>query len=182
MVKAVGTDAAAIKVSKQMRERELYRPVCDWLARFLRQKYRSAAVRVEDTSRSSVAEFLRRHELTRYVPYWVTLEVPADVTGAAVLTGHPHRSLLRLAIVEVKLKVINLRDLSQAIGYAKVVQPHYAFLVSPKGWTENLQRLMRDYQRSDVLEYGPQRWLAVARWDHASGCVRTGEFLLPGIP
>jgi hypothetical protein len=156
VVKAVATDAAAIKVSKLMRERELYRPVCDWLARFLRQKYRSATVRVEDTSRSSVAEFLRRHELTRYLPYWVTLEVPADVTGAAVLTGHTHRSLLRLAIVEVKLKVINLRDLSQAIGYAKVVQPHYAFLVSPKGWTENLQRLVRDYQRSDVLEYGPQ--------------------------
>jgi len=182
VVKAVATDAAAIKMSKQMRERELYRPVCDWLASFLRHKYRSAAVYVENTSSSSVAEFLRRHELTTYVPYWVTLEVPADVTGAAVLTRRPHRTLLRLAIVEVKRNAINLRDLSQGIGYAKVVQPHYAFIVSPKGWTENLQQLVRNYKRSDVLEYAPQRWLMVARWDLASGSVRTGEFLLPGTP
>ncbi len=145
-----------------MQERELYRRVCDWLAGFLRHKCRSAAVYVEDTSSSSVAELLRRHQLTTYVPYWVTLEVPADVTGAAVLTGRQHRTLLRLATVEVKLNAINLRDLSQAIGYAKVLQPRYAFIVSPKGWTENLQRLVRDYRRSDVLEYAPQRWLMVA--------------------
>jgi hypothetical protein len=56
----------------------------------------------------------------------------------------------------------------------------YAFLVSPNGWTENLQRLVRDYQRMDVLEYAPKRRLVVARWDIVSGSVREGEVLLAG--
>ena len=163
-----------------MQERDLYRPVCDWLSAFLRQKHRSAQVWVEDTSRSSVAEFLRRHRLTAYVPWWVTLEIPVDVTGAVLIVNHRHRPTLRLAIVEVKVRPINLRDLSQAIGYAKVVQPDYAFLVSPNGWTENLQRLVRDYQRMDVLEYAPKRRLVIARWDIVSGSVREGEVLLAG--
>ncbi len=162
-----------------MQERDLYRPVCDWLAAFLRQKHRSAQVWVEDTSRSSVAEFIRRHRLTSYVPWWVTLEIPVDVTGAALIVNRRHRSILRLAIVEVKVRPINLRDLSQAIGYAKVVQPDYAFLVSPRGWTESLQRLVRDYQRMDVLEYAPKRHLVVARWDVVSQSLRRGDALAP---
>jgi hypothetical protein len=139
-----------------MQERDLYRPVCDWLSAFLRQKHRSAQIWVEDTSRSSVAEFLRRHRLTAYVPWWVTLEIPVDVTGAVLIVNHRHRPTLRLAIVEVKVRPINLRDLSLAIGYAKVVQPDYAFLVSPNGWTENLQRLVRDYQRNGCVGICPE--------------------------
>ena len=66
----------------------------------------------------------------------MTLEIPADVTGAALVVTRQHHLALRLAIVEVKVRPINLRDLSQAIGYAKVAQPDYAFLVSPNGWAE----------------------------------------------
>ncbi len=162
-----------------MRERDLYRPICDWLAEFLRRKYRSAcSIWAEDTSRSSVAEFLRRHRLTTYVPWWVTLEIPTDITGAAlIVTCQYHR--LRLAIVEVKTHPINLRDLSQALGYAKVVKPDHAFLISPNGWAENLQRLVWDYGRTDVLEYAPKHYLVIARWDVASNSVRQGEVLLP---
>ena len=164
-----------------MRDCDLYQPVCHWLAAFLRQKHRFVrSVWAEDTSRSTVAEFLRRHHLTTFVPWWVTLEIPVDVTGAALIVPRQHRPVLRLAIVEVKVRPINLRDLSQAIGYAKVVQPDHAFIVSPNGWTENLQRLVRDYQRTDVLEYAPKRYLIVARWDIVSGSVREGEVLLAG--
>ncbi len=164
-----------------MRERDLYRPVCDWLTDFLRQKYRSAhSVWADDTSRSSVADFLRRYNLTGYVPYWVTLDIPVDVTGAALIFTRQNRQLLRLAIVEVKMHPINLRDLSQLIGYAKVVRPDHAFIVSPKGWTENLQRLVWEFGRTDVLEYAPNRRIVVARWDVASDSVRWGEVLLSG--
>jgi hypothetical protein len=51
--------------------------------------------------------------------------------------------------------------------------------VSPNGWTENLQRLVRDYQRMDVLEYAPKRRLVIARWDIVSRSVRKGDVLVP---
>ena len=102
-----------------------------------------------------------------------------DVTGAVLLTTRNGRKILRLAIVEVKTHAINLRDLSQVIGYAKVVLPHFAFLISPKGWSESLHRLIRDFKRADVLEYAPNRKVIVAKWDTISQSVRMGEMLMP---
>jgi hypothetical protein len=163
-----------------MREHELYPFVCEWLGRFLRSKFRSVRhVWSEDTSRSSVATFLERHNLTSHVPWWATLDIAVDVTGAVLLTTRNGRKILRLAIVEVKTHAINLRDLSQVIGYAKVVLPHFAFLISPKGWSESLHRLIRDFKRADVLEYAPNRKVIVAKWDTISQSVRMGEMLMP---
>jgi len=161
-----------------MKEPELYPSVCEWLKRFLRSKFRSARhIWSEDTSRSSVAAFLKRHNLTSFVPWWATLDIAVDVTGAALLNMHNGRKILRLAIVEVKTHAINLRDLSQGIGYAKVILPDFAFVISPKGWSESLHRLIRDFGRVDILEYAPKRKVIVARWDTISQSVRAGDML-----
>lgn len=70
--------------------------------------------------------------------------------------------------------------MSLVIGYAKVVKPDHAFIVSPKGWADSLQRFVRDYKRVDVLEYAPNRRIVVARWDIPSNSIRCGEVLLEG--
>jgi len=163
-----------------VREHELYPAVCEWLRRFLRSKFRSARhVWSEDTSRSSVATFLKRHNLTSHVPWWATLDIAVDVTGAALLSTCSGREVLRLAIVEVKMHTINLRDLSQVVGYAKVVLPDFAFIISPKGWSESLHRLIRDFGRVNVLEYAPKRKVIVSKWDMVSQSVRAGDVLIP---
>lgn len=161
-----------------MRECDLYQPISKWLCNFLHRKYRAAHfVRAEDTSRSSVANFLQRHQLTAYVPWGATLDIAVDVTGVALLVTRDGKKILKLAIVEVKNHPINLRDLSQVLGYAKVILPDHAFIVSPNGYSSNLQRLLRDFGRKDILEYAPNRSIVIARWDIASGSIRPGEIL-----
>jgi hypothetical protein len=113
------------------------------------------------------------------VPWWATLDIAVDVTGAALSTERNGRKILHLAIVEVKTHAINLRDLSQVTGYAKVVLPDFAFIISPKGWSESLHRLIRDFGRVDVLEYAPKRKVIVAKWNTISQSVRAGDVLTP---
>lgn len=163
-----------------MKEQELYPFVCHWLESFLRNRYPKApAIWVEDTSRTSISRFLSRYDLLSLLPWGAMLDIPVDVTGAAVVRTKS-QTVVKLAIVEVKIGTINLRDFSQILGYAKVVVPDHAFIISPKGWSPVLQRLVRDFKRLDILEYAPSKLIVVARWDNLSKSVRPGDVLLPG--
>ena len=163
-----------------MREKELYPFVVNWLESFLRDCYpKASAIWVEDTSRTSISQFLRRHDLLSLLPWGAVLDIPVDVTGAALLKIKS-QNIVKLAIVEVKVDVINLRDFSQLLGYAKVAIPDHAFIVSPKGWSPMLQRLVRDFGRLDILEYAQGKRIVVAKWDNLSKSVRPGDVLLPG--
>ncbi|MCS7192443.1 MAG: hypothetical protein NZ937_05615 [Armatimonadetes bacterium] len=164
-----------------MREKDLYLSVANWLRDFLKGRYPKAInVWAEDTSRINVAKFLRYHNLLDLVPWGAMLEISTDVTGAALVKAK-EKQIVKLAIVEVKIGAINLRDFSQILGYAKVVIPDHAFIISPKGWTPSLHRLVRDFKRVDILEYAPGKLVVVAKWDHLSNSVRPGDVLLHGI-
>lgn len=163
-----------------MIEQELYRPVVNWLKSFLNRYYRNAKnVIVEDTSRSTVAAFLVKHDLLKWKPEGRIFDIKVDVTGAVLLPSS-HQLVLKLAIAEVKVGVVNLRSFSQALGYAKVVHPSHAFIISPKGWSSSLHQLVRDFNRVDVLEYARSQYIVVAKWDLASASVRSGEVLTYG--
>ncbi len=101
--------------------------------------------------------------------------------SAFTLTTSKLSQTIKLAIVEVKVRAITLRDFSQALGYAKVVMPDHAFIVSPNSWTEALQRLVREFQRWDILEYAHGKRIVIAKWDIASNSVRPGDTLLAGM-
>ncbi len=164
-----------------MREKDLYPFVANWLRDFLKARYpKAVSVCVEDTSRTSVAQFLRRNNLLTFAPWGTILEVPADVTGAALIKVKGKQTI-KLAIVEVKIDAINLRDFSQILGYAKIVVPDHAFIISPKGWTLSLQEFVRDFKRIDILEYAPGKLVVVAKWDLLSNSVRPGDVLLHGV-
>jgi len=163
-----------------MKEKELYPFVADWLKSFLRNRYpKASAIWVEDTSRTSISQFLSRHDLLRLFTWGAMLDIPADVTGAALLKTEKQQTV-KLAIVEVKIGVINLRDFFQILGYAKVAVPDHAFIISPKGWSPTLQRLVRDFRRLDILEYAPGKFVIVAKWDNSSKSVRPGDVLFSG--
>lgn len=163
-----------------MKERDLYPLVTKWLENFLKKRYpKAVTILAEDTSTTGVAQFLRRHDLLAFAPWGAMLHIPADVTGAALIRTKAQQ-MIKLAIVEVKVGVINLRDLSQALGYAKVVVPDHAFIISPKGWSAVLQKLVQNFERTDILEYAPNRFIVVARWDNLSKSVRPGDIMPPG--
>jgi len=163
-----------------MRERELYSPVANWLRSFLSSRYRVAKqIVVEDTSRITIANFLAKHDLLQWQSEGRTYEIKVDVAGAALLAkrGQP---IIRLAIVEVKTGAINLRDFSQVLGYAKVLRPSHAFIISPQGWSSSLHQLIREFDRLDVLEYAEGQHITIAKWDLSSGSIRRGDVLSYG--
>lgn len=163
-----------------MIEQELYRPIANWLKSFLNRYYRNAKnVIVEDTSRSTVAAFLAKHDLLKWKPEGRIFDIKVDVTGA-VLLPLSRQLVLKLAIAEVKVGAVNLRSFSQVLGYAKVVNPSHAFIISPKGWSSSLHQLVRDFNRVDVLEYARGQHIVVAKWDLSSASVRSGEVLTYG--
>jgi len=160
----------------KIRESQLYKPIREWLVSFLKRRYRNIkGIWVDDTSKITVDNFILRKKLTSYIPYWSALKVSVDITGAVL----ENDGSLHLAIVEVKTGRINLRDLSQVIGYAKVIKPDYAFIISPNGWSKILKYLILDLQRTDVLEYDSKKKIIIGKWDMVSNSLRAGDILTP---
>jgi hypothetical protein len=160
----------------KIRESQLYKPIREWLVSFLKRKYRNIkGIWVDDTSKITVDNFILTNKLTSYIPYWSALKVSVDITGAVL----ENDGSLHLAIVEVKTGRINLGNLSQVIGYAKVIKPDYAFIISPNGWSKILKYLILDLQRTDVLEYDSKKKIIIGKWDMVSNSLRTGDILTP---
>lgn len=163
-----------------MKEQDLYDPVRKWLHNFLKRKYPSAQlIRVEDTSRITVASFLQRNHLLKFLPIGDAFDIKVDITGA-VLNKLQSKVKIYIAIVEIKSGTISLRNFSQLLGYSKVVLPKHSFIISPAGWSVSLQRLIRDYNRRDVLEYLPGKFITVGKWDLSSNSLRPGDLLIHG--
>ncbi len=161
-----------------MKEQQLYHPICCWLTDYLQRMYpRALSVIVEDTSRLTVATFLERNNLLRWIPVGDVFDIKVDITGA-VVHQKKNKHIIDLAIVEVKVCAISLRDFSQILGYSRVVIPKHSFIISPEGWSSTLQHLIRDYKRVDILEYSKGKQIVVAKWDLISNSVRSGDVLI----
>ena len=138
----------------------MYPEVMEWLQNLLYQKARGAKVSTHDTSHVVLSKFLFDNRFHTHFPDYQTYEIQVDVTGI-VMTNHPSE----LVFVECKLTPISLRDVSQLLGYSKVANPYTSIIVSPQGISDSINLLFNQFQRYDVLEYGPQkRMVQVATW------------------
>ena len=68
---------------------------------------------------------------------------------------------------------LTLAHLSQLLGYSRIAQPLYSFLISSAGISPALLSLLQNYQRYDVLEYHWEegrkpRNIIVAEWEKAT--------------
>lgn len=160
---------------------EIRKGVAKWLREFLCMRYPEAEVVVEETMRRPIAWFLRRERLLKYFPIGFNYLLNVDVCGAVILLAKGGRyGDALLTIVQIQTSPISLKDLGKFAGCAKIIRPAYAFLISPEGWSGTLHRLVRDFGRTDILEYAFGRYIVVAKWDIASQSVRPGEVLTYG--
>ena len=147
-------------------ESDMYPDVCRWLKDFLTSRFQSADVDVYDLSQTPISRFLKNYDKGQFPPEWVTWDIQVDVVG---FIHQPHE-LTSLAFVECKNKKLTLSNLSQLLGYSRIAQPLFSFLISPAGFSSTLVSLLQDYQRHDVLEYHWEsgrlpRQAVVAKWD-----------------
>lgn len=141
-------------------ENQMYRDVKDWLERIMHRRYKKIPIIVEDTSRVKLSDFIQKKGISDYFPTeYITYDIKVDVTGVIL------KKVAELILVECKLKEITLRDLSQLIGYTVITNPKYSILLSPSGISNNLLRLLNVYNRRDILKYGRNKSIIIARWD-----------------
>jgi len=151
---------------KYKSEKEMYPDVCRWLEDFLTNRVRDADVDVYDLSRTSLSRFLRTYNKGKFPGEWVTWDIRVDVVGFV----HHSQEFTSLAFVECKNTSLTLAHLSQVLGYSRIAQPLYSFLISSTGISPVLLSLLQNYQRYDVLEYHWEkgkkpRNIIVAQWE-----------------
>jgi hypothetical protein len=144
-------------------EKEMYPDVILWLDSYLKHKYPRATVKSYDTSKENLCDFIRRHRLEKFFPESQTYVIKVDITG---IIKYKEKSLL--AFVECKLNSISLKDLSQLIGYSKVVRPALSLIISPTGISSPLNTLINIYRRYDVLTYYEDLKIRIAKWNRST--------------
>ncbi len=160
---------------KYKSEKEMYPEVASWLMRYLEHKYRKASVKAYDTSRENLSDFLRRHRLGKYFPEAEAYVIKVDITGVI-----KHKEKCFLAFVECKLNPISLKDISQLIGYSKVVLPVFSIIVSPIGISSPVNKLINLYRRYDILTYTGNQKVRVASWNKMACDIDTATLLPHG--
>ena len=69
-----------------------------------------------------------------------------------------------LPLLNVKLNKINLRDLSQLLGYSKVAIPLISVILSPAGVSDSLNLLFNINRRDDILYYASNKRIVIGKW------------------
>lgn len=135
-------------MAKHLAEREIYPAVQEWLLRFLQQRYANA--QVYNPASLRLSKLISQTDLSEQMPnHWTSWDIKVDIVGIATdKKGQTH-----LAFVECKVVPISLAHLGQLLGYCRVAQPDYAFLISPKGVSSALYRLLEVFHREDILQY-----------------------------
>jgi len=156
-------------------EQELYPEVIKWFTKYLQGKDFKAEIKAYDTSRQDLSEFLRRHRLHPFFPEFETYVIKVDITASI-----KYKDKCELAFVECKLKSINLKDISQLLGYSRVVKPRYSFIISPAGMSSPVNTLIKIFKRYDILEYTKGLKIKIVQWDKRTQEIDISTLLPPG--
>lgn len=156
-------------------EQELYPEIIKWITIYLQDKHHNAEIKAYDTSRQDLSEFLRRHKLHSFFPEFETYIIRVDITATIA-----YKDRCDLCFVECKLKQISLNDISQILGYSKVVKPRHSFIVSPAGISAPVNSLIKIFKRYDILEYTKDSKVRIAQWNKSTQSIDISTLLPPG--
>lgn len=162
---------------KYSSEKEIYPDVIYWLNSYLKHRYSGATIESYDTSRENLCDFIRRHELSKYFSESETYFVKVDVTGVVL---YKDKGKCFLAFVECKLNPITLKDVSQIIGYSKVVKPVLSLIISPQGISAPVNRLINIHRRYDILTYQDDLKVRIAKWNKSTKAIEASSLLPHG--
>ena len=156
-------------------EKEMYQLVCEWLVMFLGPRHKTFKVESYDTSAVALYRWLETMDFSKYFPEYLAFDIRVDVTGIIY-----NKSKAHLAFIECKQSPISLKDISQLLGYCRVAQPKYAFIISPEGISEHVSYLLKTYSRYDVLSYSETNNIRIATWNYDRSEIDASTLLPPG--
>ncbi len=147
------------------REFDLYHPMCEWLTKVLKDKYKNqkCTITVVDAHAWSLDKVLTQYGIIYDYPQTVGLNIEIDVLGMVVWDN----GKTELHFIEAKKTPLNLHDLGQLIVYCSLVDPSDAYLLSSAGMG-SLDKVLNNLGREDLLKFGDGKKIKsikVATWD-----------------
>lgn len=145
-------------------EIQLYNPMCKWLEIYLNDKYKNkkCSIIIEDSHSVDLDSVLYKHDVLKYYPQVVGLNIQIDVLGIVKWNYKAE-----IYFIEAKKTALNLHDLGQLLVYCKLCDPEEAYLLSSSG-LGSLNKILNNLNREDLLDYGSGRRIKkikVAKWD-----------------
>ena len=141
------------------REEDLYLSITVWFEKWLRAKNKGCEIVVADTHNIRLSKFISEIGGKDKFSLSDTFDIQVDITGVI-----KRKEIWELALIEVKVRSLTLKNVGQLLGYCIVSCPMYAFLISPQGPNRSLSRLITTYGRRDILEYHKGRYIRLGRW------------------
>lgn len=143
-------------------EAEMYPDIIKWLQNDLQQRFGKKTIKIQvlDTHDSDLSNFILSLNYQKFFPEFTTFQIRQDVTGFI-----EYKDKVDLVFVECKNTLLSLIHLSQLIGYSSIALPIYSILLSPKGMGTTLNKLLKTYNRRDVLEFKPNKKIQIIKWD-----------------
>ncbi|MFA7201461.1 MAG: hypothetical protein WC099_00425 [Candidatus Paceibacterota bacterium] len=156
------------------KEISLYPSMLTWLQTYLEAKHPRASIKTYDVHSVDLSDFLQRNNYARFFPEYATYKIRVDLLGVMI-----EKEMCKLVFIEVKDTQLSLINLSQLLGYCKILKPDFAFLLSPKGLSKPLKQLLIHFNRLDILEFNKNRYIKVAKWNSSKNAIDNDSLIPP---
>jgi hypothetical protein len=155
--------------------KDLYPDICKWFTRYLKDRIKRANIEVIDTHAINLSRLIIDRSLQSIFPQASSFDIKVDITALI-----EQKKQINLAFVECKLSPINLRDLGQILGYSRVAYPLYSFIISPEWISASLVNLFEVFGKYDILGYGSNKRIRIAKWNIARKEIDSETIIPPG--
>ncbi|MFX1504001.1 MAG: hypothetical protein ACFFDH_23770 [Promethearchaeota archaeon] len=159
-----------------MKEKDLYPGIRDWLYKILKSKYKNKKSAAYDTSEKNLNKFIQEKGWISLSPEYAEYEIKVDILGVVF-----DKDKIDFLLIEVKNTKISLKDISQLIGYTRVVKPINSMILSPNWVSDPVKKLFEVYKRFDVLKYEKIKIIKVCKWDQEKKDIDY-RFIYPSLP
>lgn len=158
--------------SKQ--EIALYPSMLRWLQTYLENKHPKTTIKTYDVHSIDLSDFIQRNTYTKFFPEYATYKIRVDLLGVIL-----ENNICKLVFVEVKDTQLSLINLSQLLGYCKILRPEFAYLISPRGLSRPLSQLLVHFNRLDILEFDKNKFARVAKWNSTRNAIENDTIIPP---
>lgn len=138
--------------NSRLLEVETYYPLQVWLKDYIKENYNSDSL-VFDSSTTNLNN-INFDGLNEIIEEFDDFDIKPDVVGITYNSKN-------LYLIESKVTKLSLEDLSQTIGYSKVIQPIEAFLVSTEEISSSLLFLLDAYP--EILNYNDTQKVKIGK-------------------
>ena len=136
----------------------------NWLEQYLKEKYKTWEVIVEDTSQIYLEEALRRQGIEYSIANGLKIQI--DVLGIVKV-----KDKVLLFFIEAKKGDLVLKDLGQLLIYSKLIDPEEAFLMTPVRFG-SVGTVINVLRRNELIQYGDGKRIKeikIVQWDLKAG-------------